>query len=224
MSKKQGFERIAKQVGIIRPHVTYKPRMGYVIDIADVPMSDRAGYTSLEVGLYQSIDEAKMQLADDIRACINRNLADYPDILERVIEKYHPVTDDLSERDITHQLLQALANDPAKAKQATIALEYIQSLESKIDADTVHPKGTYDSKYPDIQKKPIDWQQPDYREHPVYTFEVDCPYCGQHVTLERHSPREPQHCGKDECATEHNRALARERKRRQRRRQKRNKG
>jgi hypothetical protein len=221
MSKKRDFDRLAKRVGIIRPDVTYhRLSKSYVISIAEVKMTGKRGYTSIEVGSYRTIEDAQGQLQDDIQACVDRNLADYPDILERVTSAYHIVTSELSDRDRTHQLLESLLDSQKTKELAQVALDYIQSLESKIEADTVHPSGKYTSQYPDVKKKPIDWTQPDYREHPVYIFEVDCPYCGQHVTLERHSSKEPVHCGKDDCATEHNRTLARERKRRQRERAK----
>jgi len=221
MSKKRDFDRLAKRVGIIRPDVTYdRLSKSYIVSIADVKTIKRGGYTSLEVGSYRTIDDANNRLQDDIQACIERNLADYPDIVERVTKQYHIVTHELSDRDRAIQALESLLKSPKTKESAQLALDYIESLEAQTQADTVHPKGTYSSQYPDQQKKPIQWKQPDYREHPVYTFEVDCPYCEQHVTLERHSPRNPVHCGEDACATEHNRTLARERKRRQRQREK----
>lgn len=220
MSKKRDFDQLAKRAGIIRPAITYhRQSKSYIVSIADVKMIKRGGYTSLEVGSYRTIEDANDRLQDDIQACIERNLADYPNVLERVTNQYHIVTDELSDRDIAYQLLESLLNSPETKESAEIALHYLESLESQRQADTSHPKGTYISQYPEQQKKPIQWEQPDYREHPVYTFDIDCPYCGQHVTLERHSPRNPVHCGEDDCATEHNRALARERKRRQRERQ-----
>jgi hypothetical protein len=219
MSKKRDFQRVAKEAGILKSGVQYyRQSKSYIISIADNPLPEGKGYTTLSVGVYPTVNDAREHLPNDIQACVDHNLSDYPDILERVTERYHPVM--LSDRDITYQLLKALLNDPSTAQSAQATLQYIESLESQIQAETVRPKGTYTSQYPDQQKKPIEWQQPDYREHPVYIFVIDCPYCGQHVTLERHSPRNPVHCGEDDCATEHNRTLARERKRRQRERQK----
>ncbi|MEL6309630.1 MAG: hypothetical protein AAFQ52_15925 [Chloroflexota bacterium] len=138
---------------------------------------------------------------------------------------------DASTQDTLTTLLAEAENELAHLKQDATPTQspHVQRLEQLLASirDTLpplyaqtnqyKPKEDYDHQPDKIDK--LAWQQPLHRDAPVWVFALDCPYCGQHVMLERHSPREPQHCGDESCATEHKRILARERKRRQRRRE-----
>jgi len=222
MSAKREFQRLAKRFGILSPEVEYERRQkAYSIRI-EIKNPGGVGYTNPAVGVYENLLLAEEQLEADIQAFLLR----YPDAMDKVTERYHIVTrDEPPDIDNIEQLLQALQNknhpyyiDDTVARIASRAVDYIAELES--DQPPKKAKGTYSSRLPEQPKKPIGWSQPGARQHPVYVFEFRCPYCGDDVHLERHSPREPQRCDKVGCAEEHRRLLARERKRRQRSRNK----
>ncbi len=229
MSNQQAFRQLAIGKGILSPKIQYDRRAGDYTICITIPASDGVGFVDAGVGVYQTLAQAKDQLSDDIAKFLLR----YPDAKDKVASRYHKATDSQNtfeqsntddRRASTYQLLQALQNeehpyyqDDLLAQLATDALAYIISLEAQLPPTTA--KGTYESKLPEQPKKAIEWEQPIARQHPVYTFDLICPYCGDEVTLERHSPHAPKHCDKDECGIEHRRTLARERKRRQRERE-----
>jgi endogenous inhibitor of DNA gyrase (YacG/DUF329 family) len=110
--------------------------------------------------------------------------------------------------------------DPEIGDMANDCLRYIEQLEELVE-ELIAEQGEegrrrYRSILPLQAKKKVKWKQPKHRKHPVYEFEIDCPYCQQSVKLERLSPHYPAHCDKESCKRDHKRALARERKRRQR--------
>lgn len=224
MSKKREFIRLARQAGIVSPSVTYDRRAkGYHVAIGSIPNPYNAGYVDIEIALYDNLNETRDRIEADIRACIDHNIDRYPDILKKVTITYEDVT--LSDRDRTYQWLDGLSRDDDSdtAQSAKIALNYFEVLESQARETTRQPKGTYKTTLTEpVERKPLQWQQPDYRNAPVYYFDLECPYCGRSETLERRRNRRPPHCGRDDCQQVHERTLARDRKRRQRARQKKN--
>lgn len=93
-------------------------------------------------------------------------------------------------------------------EEVSLLLELLPPMQS---SGSYEPKETQAT-----TKKAIVWHQPAVRKSPVWHHTIVCEYCGQTVTLERHSSRIPPHCGSDTCSQEHNRLLARRRKRRER--------
>lgn len=223
MSKRRQFVKVAEQAGILSFSVTYERQAkAYAIRIT-VPLENDKVFTDPAVGVYTTAEAAQEQIADDLLRFLER----YPSAWESVTLLYQDVTQAQHEAALSlgWEMLEGIANadlrvlrfDHQAAAQAI--LDEVASLRDHPPQRGRVAKGTYSSRLPDQPKKPIAWQQPDARQHPVYTFEITCPYCGAEVTLGRHSPREPRHCGAETCQVEHERLLARERKRRQRARQ-----
>ncbi|MEL6309474.1 MAG: hypothetical protein AAFQ52_15130 [Chloroflexota bacterium] len=226
MSKKRAFYNLAHEMGILSPIVKYEKRSKEYHICISIPAEDGVGVIDAVIGGYHALADAKETLEADIQAFLLR----YPTALEKVTDRYHIVTlneGEQSQDDTAHkirQFLEALQRenhqyyqDDAVAILAKQTAQYIADLEAERPPNMA--KGTYKSQLPEQPKKAIEWEQPQARQHPVYTFEFDCQYCGGHFILERHSPRQPQHCGGESCAAEHRRKLARERKRRQRERE-----
>jgi hypothetical protein len=236
MTLRKEYSRIAKDAGIAYPTIEYERQLqaySICIMIPNPSQSDHntGGYIAATVGTYSSVDEAREKIDSDLLKFVRK----YPAALDMVTstyanrikaqqaftETYDTVTEDNAGALLT-ALLKLISTSstldltPSHREAAKQGLQYIRDLKAKLPPEVA--QGNYHSRYPDQPKQPIDWQQPQARQHPVYVFEVDCPYCGKSVTLERYSPREPQHCGEDTCEQEHQRLLARERKRRQRQR------
>lgn len=72
----------------------------------------------------------------------------------------------------------------------------------------------------EVDRSPLAWVQPIHRNAPQYDHEITCTICGDAVTITTRSPHPPSTCTRDDCRNEHQRALARERKRKQRAREK----
>jgi hypothetical protein len=220
MDKRKLYRNIAKRAGIIAPEIEYyRERKAYSIGIT-IKTPDGKGFYAPSIGLYESPQDAEGRIADDLKAFLEK----HPEAREKVTISYKSVTKQTpkqASRELLQRLLAGEGNLALNAevqRMAKATLEYLEKLE------TLRPKpkatGIYRSLYPNQKKKALKWKQPIARQAPIYTFEVDCPYCGRHVTMERFSPREPQHCGQDECYTLHERELARVRKQRQRAREK----
>lgn len=216
--------KIAKQAGIVTCDVTYERHLkSYAIRIT-VPLKQGKGFTDAAVGVYTSPEEAATRIDDDLLAFLDKE----PAAWDKVSLSYDDVMQERQRAALAlgWEMLQAIAEGNLHLlKQehraaATAILDEVARLQAHSPALARKAKGTYKSRLPNQPKKPIEWEQPDSRQHPVYVFEITCPYCGTHATLERHSPREPRHCGAQACEEEHTRILARERKRRQRLRRK----
>jgi hypothetical protein len=221
MDKRKLYRDIAKRVGIKAPQVEYiAKRKAYAIGI-EMAMP-RGGFSVRDIGVYETPQDAEARLKDDLRAFLQK----YPEAKSKVtllyenVTKAKPLTPKEASRELLNRLLAgqgSIALNEQLRQMAEITLEYLEKLEAPRAQRKA--KGTYRNRVFG-EKKPIQWEQPDAREAPVYRFEVDCPYCGRHVSMERFSPREPQHCGQPECYTLHERELARVRKQRQRAREK----
>jgi hypothetical protein len=221
MDKRRLYRNIAKKAGIEDPQVEYiARRKAYAIGI-EMAMP-RGGFSVRDIGVYETPQDAESRIAEDLKSFLQK----YPEAQSKVTVSYNTVTqiETLSPKEASRELLNRLLTgegsltlDAHLQQMAKTTLEYLE----KLEAPRVRrkAKGRYRSRSFE-PKKSIEWEQPDAREAPVYFFEVDCPYCGRHVSLERFSPREPQHCGQPECYTKHERELARVRKQRQRAREK----
>jgi hypothetical protein len=220
MDKRRLYRKIAKKAGIKDPQVEYIPKLkGYGIGI-EMAMP-RGGFSVRDIGVYESPQEAEARIVEDLKAFLQK----YPEAQNKVTLSYSTVTqrEPLSPKEASRELLNRLLAgqgsiilDEQLRQMAETTLEYLEKLEAprvKRENSRYHSRvsGT---------KKAIQWKQPDSREAPVYFFEIDCPHCKRHVSMERFSPREPQHCGQPECYTLHERELARVRKQRQRAREK----
>lgn len=221
MDKRRLYRDIAKRAGIKDPAIEYhRERKAYSIGIELKTPS--GGYAAYGVGLYYSPQEAEARVADDLKVFLKK----HPEASEKVTLSYNTVTtvDAITPKQASRVLLENLL-----AQQETLSPHEVQELAQrtleyieKLEAPRVKERasGKYRSRVPGLKKKPIVWEQPGARQAPVYEFEVDCPYCGRHVSMERFSPHEPRHCGQEGCYQEHERELGKERQRRWRERHK----
>ena len=70
-----------------------------------------------------------------------------------------------------------------------------------------------------VDMVPIPWNQPSYRQTPVYQHTLACAVCDKTVTVQTHRSQPPPVCDRDDCRATHIRLQARDRKRRQRARE-----
>lgn len=242
MSTRDKLYKLARKVGVKQFDASYNrsTKQWTVYSVERNP--DGPGYVSYGIGVYLDYAHAKRQLADDWQAYQQGTQDPAEDtffddmreasdayiasrLSEQVTLLYDIVTQSLDDTSDGQAVLYALLDTLRGVSEHPVvdaAQSYLDSVESVETHNVTKPAATgrYTSKLPDAPKAPIAWEQPAARQAPVYTFEVDCPYCQRSETLSRHSPRPPAHCGRDECQQQHQRKLARERKRRQRAREK----
>lgn len=136
----------------------------------------------------------------------------------KVTQSYDNVTPTTDQEAIYLLLDLAEAGQPIDADLIARVRIYLHQLETDAQVKPT-ATGRYTSRHPDADKTTIDWQQPQQRQAPIYSHQITCQVCGQQVLVRNHSPNPPKICNDPTCRTEHNRHLARERKRRQRARQ-----
>lgn len=237
MSTRDKLHKLARKAGVKRFDASYnrQSKQWTVYSVERDP--DGPGYVSVAFGVYMDYAHAKRQLAQDWQAYQNGTLATAGDTFfdemreasdaylanrlgDSITLLYDYVTKSVDDASDGEQVLHALLDTLRGVSEHPMldaAIAHLDALESpqKPVAD-----GRYTSKLPNAPKAPIDWQQPAARQAPVYTFELDCSYCGRSETLGRHSPIPPAHCGRPDCEKEHTKKLNAERQRRYRARQK----
>lgn len=229
-SKRDEFRKIGKAAGIKSPEIEYIPeRKAYTIGIT-IQSPDKKGFYAPSVGMYHDLKEAQ----ENIKADLTRFLDKHPQAREKVTGLYDTVTLQepraVAKSFVVNWIKRGLGGGLFDLLNEGYTLEDIEEIIGQIESimsDIESPKkatkrvkkSSYKSILPDAEKAAITWEQPEERLAPVYHFEITCPYCGSHVSLERFSPKSPAHCGADSCQEKHERELARIRKQRQRARQ-----
>lgn len=138
---------------------------------------------------------------------------------DNITVQYNNVTK-ITQQEALYQLLDRVEQgQPVPTELIGQARAYVARLEQGQPVKQ-HATGRYTSRHPEAEAVPLAWEQPGYRQAPIYTHAIVCGVCGEAVTIRNHSPNPPSVCERENCQVAHQRALARARKRRQRSREK----